>query len=503
MYNRLFPMLLFTFLLLSVSSVSTVFAYEDGLLHGKTLYLGDSIWSINSSTTKATDGDQATYVTVGNWMAHIAATDTLWYKFTEPQSISSYQVKGGTELTLRLYNSAGTQIYAVSATADGNKKIITKTDNVYYVALTNENTRATKNVYEFDVFGAGFVDTIPPSEVNDLRATTVSTTSIDISFNNPVDIDFAGTKIYLNNVLKETLGKAKTSYSFEGLTPNTSYTIRVTTFDTNGNESTGVTINTKTKIPIVGDVTDLNAYSQYDRVKLSWQRPDSEFFHHVKIYRKKIEQQSFFDRLFGATSVAAATSSDGYTPVFETNGTYWTDLTVTPRTQYSYKVTSVNIEGKESTGVTIETTTPSEPVPKIEGLSTIKNENGDYVVTWTSPTKGTVKVLIGGKEYTVVDAAMKKVTIPKEEMKTNLFGGYEAKLLPIGSYGTEGEAVQVPNLGGEKIDFPLSFLDFLETVGSVLAWAAPLILLSLVFIFWRPFIELLRKTITKGGRVKQ
>ncbi|MED0686597.1 fibronectin type III domain-containing protein [Anoxybacillus ayderensis] len=342
-------------------------------------------------------------------------------------------------------------------------------------------------------------DVFPPNEV-DLEI-FVDEKDIYLKLVPPSDDDFAGTKIYLNGVLKATLDKNKTSYSFTDLTPNTEYTIKVTTFDESGNESDGVTTTVKTKIPIVNNVTDLKADAKYDRVKLSWTRPDSEFFSHVKIYRKKVEQKSFWDQLFGATAVSAATTSDGYTPMFETNGTYWTDLTVTPETTYSYKVTSVNIEGNESQGVTIETTTPSEPVPVLTGVATTQNEDGDYVVTWTSPTKGTVKLLIEGREYAQVDAATKQIIVRKEDMKTDFFGAYAATLIPIGEYGTKGQAVNVPSLGG-KIDFPLSFQDFMETVVSILAWVAPFIILSLVFIFWRPIFNFIKKAISER-RVKQ
>nr|WP_255573171.1 LamG domain-containing protein [Anoxybacillus sp. ST4] len=344
-------------------------------------------------------------------------------------------------------------------------------------------------------------DIFPPSEVRNVEIFS-QTQQIDLMFLTPNELDFAGTKIYLNNVLVATLDKTKTSYSFTDLIPNTTYTIKITTFDETGNESEGVTMTARTKTPIVDNVGNLQADAKYDRVKLSWTRPDSEFFSHAKIYRKKVEQKSFWDQLFGTTSVSAETTSDGYTPMFETNGTYWTDLTVTPDTTYSYKVTSVNIEGNESQGVTIETTTPSEPVPVLTGVATTQNENGDYVVTWTSPARGTVKLLIEGREYAQVDAATKQIIVRKEDMKTDFFGAYAATLIPIGDYGTKGQAVNVPSIGG-KIDFPLSFQDFLETVVSILAWVAPFLLLSFVFIFWRPIFNFFKKSFAKGGRVKQ
>ncbi|GGJ63393.1 hypothetical protein GGR02_001400 [Anoxybacillus voinovskiensis] len=347
------------------------------------------------------------------------------------------------------------------------------------------------------------VKTLPPPDVTELKLFP-SAYSILAQWINPTDSGFIGNDLYLDGNFITSLDKNATSYTFTNLNPNTSYEVKIVSKYNGGYSSSGQTATAKTTIP-TEDVTDLQADAKYDRVKLSWTSPESEFFHHVKIYRKKIEQQSFWDQLFGATAVSAATTSDGYTPMFETNGTYWTDLTVTPDTTYSYKVTSVNTAGNESQGVTIETTTPSEPVPVLTGVATTQNENGDYVVTWTSPTKGTVKVLINGQEYTVVDAATQKVIIPKKDMKLNFFGGYDAKLVPIGEFGTEGKAVQVPTVGETKIDFPFSFNDFIQTVINILAWAAPLILLSFVLVFWRPLVEFIKKMLAnaKGGRVKQ
>ncbi len=490
MFKKTFFLLVLLFL---IGFKKYVFAYPGGELNDKTLYIGNAINKNNGTTNLATDNDESTGIQLD---ASIGVNSGLWYKFDNPKSIISYQLNSTRTMMMSFYDQDGIILYAFSASV-GKRSLTNKIDNVYYVS--SRNTSSTKEtVYEFDIFSVR--DTTPPDNVTNLKI-NVGINQIYLSFNQPTDFDLKGTKIYLNGVFVTTLDKTKTSYSFENLSPNTTYTIKITTFDETGNESNGVTTTVKTKIPIVSDVTDLQADAKYDRVKLSWTRPDSEFFHHVKIYRKKVEQKSFWDQLFGTTSVSAETPSDGYTPMFETNGTYWTDLTVTPETTYSYKVTSVNIEGNESQGVTIETTTPSEPVPVLAGVATTQNENGDYVVTWTSPSKGTVKLLIEGREYAQVDAATKQIVIKKEDMKTDFFGAYAATLIPIGEYGTKGQAVNVPSLGG-KIEFPLSFHDFVETIISILAWVAPFILLSLMFIFWKPIFNFIKKAISER-RVKQ
>lgn len=477
------------------------FAYQGGLLEGKLPVSGGLL-----DAAKVTDNNLTTYGKLG-------FSNSTTYDLGRDYTITGVYVNlsgVGNQYSFILLdaNNVVLKTYKIYNTGDGVSSISANTK--FYLKSPVHNVRKVRiatgsaaqyqtSIYEFDVYDGVVPDTNPPHEVANLNSSAMDTT-IDLSFTNPTDVDFAGTKIYLNDVLKATLDKTKTSYSLKGLTPNTTYTIKVTTFDTTGNESDGVTITVKTKIPIV-DVDDLQADAKYDRVKLSWTPPNSEFFSHVKIYRKKVEQQSFWDQLFGTTAVSAETTSDGYTPMFETNGTYWTDLTVKPETTYSYKVTSVNIEGNESQGVTIETTTPSEPVPVLTGVATAQNENGDYVVTWTSPSKGTVKLLIEGREYAQVDAATKQIIVRKEDMKTDFFGAYAATLIPIGEYGTKGQAVTVPSLG-EKIDFPLSFQDFMETVVSILAWVAPFIVLSLVFIFWRPIFNFIKKAISER-RVKQ
>ncbi|MCX8045524.1 hypothetical protein CI793_11185 [Anoxybacillus ayderensis] len=489
MNNRKFliKVMLFSFI---VSLVPTTFANANttGILYGKQATL---IGISNDYAMRATDG-LSTYIKIDSnsdrVIYNFPKTDLthIYYNVTQPINIKFYS--DSILLGEQNFGEYGTNV---------RKKDSITYSNVNQIVITKMNSSYT-NLYEIDLFNEQ--DLVPPSNISNLSIRKIEDQFFEFSWNNPNDIDFAGTKIYVDDVFKGIT--SNTFFLIDNLSPNTTYTVRIVSFDTSGNESDGVTATVKTKIPIVNDVTDLQADAKYDRVKLSWTPPESEFFHHVKIYRKKVEQQSFWDQLFGTTAVSAETTSDGYTPMFETNGTYWTDLTVKPETTYSYKVTSVNIEGNESQGVTIETTTPSEPVPVFSGVATTQNENGDYVVTWTSPTKGAVKLLIEGREYAQVDAATKQIIVRKEDMKTDFFGAYAATLIPIGEYGTKGQAVNVPSFLGGKIDFPLSFQDLIETTISILAWVAPFILLSLTFIFWKPIFNFIKKAISER-RVKQ
>ncbi|MCG5024627.1 fibronectin type III domain-containing protein [Anoxybacillus sp. LAT_35] len=451
-------------------------------------YFGD----YGGYTPYVTDNNLSTYSILSK---KDVSTDTIFYTFQNSVDISGFRIKTDTNINIYFYDSTGRIIYR-SGEFIGDGSFISLEYNIKSFAIYNFANEVNK-VYEFNLYSE---DIIPPADVTNLQASEIGEEYVTLTWNEPEDVDFSHYQIYQNGYLISE-NYTYTSITIQNLNPNTDYNFMVVSVDNKGNKSSGQSVMVTTLVPIVGDITDLQADAKYDHVKLTWTPPDSEFFHHVKIYRKKVEQQSFWDQLFGTTAVSAETTSDGYTPMFETNGTYWTDLTVTPETTYSYKVTSVNIEGNESQGVTIETTTPSEPVPVLAGVATTQNENGDYIVTWTSPTKGTVKLLIEGREYAQVDAATKQIVVRKEDMKTDFFGAYAATLIPIGEYGTKGQAVSVPSLG-EKIDFPLSFQDFMETVVSILAWVAPFIVLSLVFIFWRPIFNFIKKAISER-RVKQ
>lgn len=112
-----------------------------------------------------------------------------------------------------------------------------------------------------------------------------------------------------------------------------------------------------------GDVLDLTADVDYNRVDLSWTLPDSDNFDHVKIYRDKKK-------------------------IFETNGTNYSDIAVSPETKYEYLVTTVSTGGFESEGVSLIVNTPAEPEPEpvgeIESL-TAQATHERVDLSWTLP----------------------------------------------------------------------------------------------------------------------
>ncbi len=111
-------------------------------------------------------------------------------------------------------------------------------------------------------YGYGFVtfkpkaDTTAPGEVTQLQASQTTTNSITFNWQNPADSDFAGVHVYDNHG-----GVAQTVqnnvYTASGLTPDTSYSFTMKTFDGVGNESVGKSITAKTSaLPVQSTPSD-------------------------------------------------------------------------------------------------------------------------------------------------------------------------------------------------------------------------------------------------------
>jgi hypothetical protein len=549
------------------------FAYPGGLLDGKTINRGTDQNTTSSTSTAITANDGITsYTSLG---VSGGSADTFWYSFGSPVSINKYYVtsngSSNTQFSLQFYNSSGSLITSMSIPASvSGPTTIPIVTNVSKVALVNLGSQI--NVYEWDLFG---VDTIPPANVTNLTPSGITENGFNASWTAPTDSDLNQFKIYLNGTLVDTISKAVTSYSFSQLNPDTSYSLKVTSVDGLGNESSGSTLTVKTNIkpdvtapsnvtnltgtptynsvslswtnppetdfakvkvyengvyqksvtaaedstayfgnldpqtqytfkvtsvdntgnesngssiqvttlplPELKNIKNLNVDAKYNKVKLTWDLPDSEYFHHVTIYRKELEKVSFLQNMFGSTKAYASDTTDGFTPMFETNGTYWTDLTVIPDTSYEYKLTTVNTDGRESQGIITDTTTPQEPKPILDGATFSTSSSGDYIVSWTNPTSGTVRIIVGETVLQEVNAETKTFTISKSDMKYTYLGDPDVKLQPVGKFGTEGDKVVAPGtINQTKIPFTVN--DLILSGNGLLWLVGPFVLLALAFL---------------------
>lgn len=248
------------------------------------------------------------------------------------------------------------------------------------------------------------------------------------------------------------------------------------------------------------EVLDLTATSTAKDVLLTWRMPTYKELEKARIYRQKTDA-GYFVRMFKSAST--------FEPLFETNGTTFKDLTVRADTEYTYKVTTVDTSSNETDGIMIKVRTPKM---NVSGGGTEKDENGDYVVTWTSPTTGKIKVLIGGVEYAVVPASDKKIIIPKDKMKFDIIGNPDVLLIPIDDDGNEG----IPSkpgagegtgngggigdiVGGSGLAEMLSPGNILKGGMGLVLLVASILLLRMAFILVPKLIRIIRNALSRNN----
>jgi len=318
----------------------------------------------------------------------------------------------------------------------------------------------------------------PPPDVTDLKI-IYENDAAKLTYVIPKDA--TSVKIYKNSALLDEV--TTNSYSDKNVEAGRSYTYKVIAINKHG-QSVGVTASIT--IPSK-EVAELKAKATADRVDLSWKLPTVEGLSHVVIYRSNLSQSSV-NRMFKSLF------SNNEKALFETNGTYFNDLTVESETKYRYRVASVYGESTTD-GVSIEVTTLKI---KVEGGNVTEN-NGDYTVTWTSPTKGKIKIFVGGKLYATVDAATKKYVIPGKDMKYTPLGSPDIKLVQVGEDGKEGEVTSPGGSEMPPIDGIFDGNDLLKVGVQLLALIGGFVLLALAFRVVPKLVNLITNAFNSGG----
>ncbi len=167
--------------------------------------------------------------------ANGTTTSTASHNFT----LNISDNNGLSNATLKIYNSTGlynqTTISlggALQATvgvvvwlADGVYswfwEVIDLAGNFFSTATTPDGNRTIT------------IDATPPASITSLSGSSSNSTSINWSWINPIDSDFAYTIVYLNSVWK--INTTDDNYTATGLNPHSNYTLTVHTIDTTGN----------------------------------------------------------------------------------------------------------------------------------------------------------------------------------------------------------------------------------------------------------------------------
>lgn len=480
--------LLMAFGLFLLLPVSSAFAFGDGILSEK---------EFTTTSTQYTTNPHYLYDNnLGTSAIYTNGTQTI--VFNSPKNINAIKYHANTNITLlrvRFYSSSG----ALLEVHNGVRNDTLQTLNLTGIKrITVSSQASTAYVQELEIYETPSIVTNP---VGNLSATH-NTNSINLKWINPTSIGFDGVIIQKDGVEIGTLGNNVTNYLVSDLEPETTYTFQVIAKYNDGGKSEAKEITVTTDaVPIAPptppEVISLKAVPTHERVDLSWTLPESDKFKHVNIYRDTVQKVALIDKVLGTEIVHAAS-----TKIFETNGTYFNDLTVSPETTYEYTLTTVSTDAVESLGVTKKVTTLKAPKPEIGGGGYEKDEEtGDYTYYWTSPTTGLVKILVGGVEYKTVSASDLKIVIPKEHMKFTLLGSPDVRLIPIDEDGNEGIPTKPPEGGGGNtggIDLPFGSLEIIKGAFELLKLFGPYILIALSIILVPRLIKIIKSILQKN-----
>lgn len=430
-------------------------------------------WSrLNSGTTETNGFSNRIYTSVPNHLEFTVTKSTdieITYGTTNIPGESKVFVNG--EYHGSFFSKGGNSShnhYLIKGLSSSTNRIRIET----HLHTSDGRTDDYSTIYGIEYVDGASIYTPITNLVSDVGADRV-TLSWDKPTKNP-----DGIEIKRDGQIVATLPAASTSYLVEGLTPETEYEFTVTALY-GGGRSTPETLNIKTDSPPppqpAGEVQDVRSSVTHERVNLSWKLPVSNILEHVNIYRGSESGESF--------AIMSAPVK-----IFETNGTYFNDLTVQPETTYNYRLTTYSTEGVESEGVTATVTTAEAPPPVIEGGNYTKDPlTGNFIYSWDQPTYGQVKILLGESEFTTVDASLGQVSIPKNQMKYTAFGDPDVTLIAI-----DGDKTSEPirpgvdgQTSGDTIDqlkIPFTAQDLLGTGTGLLWLIAPFVLLALAFL---------------------
>ncbi|HJQ43443.1 MAG TPA: fibronectin type III domain-containing protein, partial [Jatrophihabitantaceae bacterium] len=228
-------------------------------------------------------------------------------------------------------------------------------------------------------------DTTPPAKVTGLTATPLSTTSINLTWTNPVDSDFAGVTICRaigstpptsNCIPIATLNAPTATYTDTGRAPGTQYAYSVFAFDTANNTSAATTVTATTLADTTppAKVTSLTATPlSATSIQLNWTNPADADFAGVSICR--------------ANGSVPPTSGCAPIAIVNSPTATYTDSGRSPSTLYSYALFAFDMASNNSAATTVSATTLADTTPpaKVSSLTATPLSDTAIQLGWTNP----------------------------------------------------------------------------------------------------------------------
>jgi len=335
-------------------NADTGWSYQITLIEGENpleLYSKDPAGNQSDSVFAAIIYDETAPLPVSNLTADgsgIGTTVTLdWTGYDEQiqGDIDYYRVYAEDHLFTQVAElepinnvPAGTFIYTVDNLIKGT---------LYYFAIVAVDTKGNA-LSSVTPVSAVPGDTVAPEDVNSLQVQCFDT-GLTFTWNHSANTygDLAGYKAYFNNSTEAVLlTSSQTTHEQTGLNSATAYPFKVSAYDTDGNESNGISITGVTLLANPANVS-VTPYSGY--VDITWDSVvPSQLVKHYSVY---VSETDFF-------------TVQGMSPRLSTTVTSAKVAGLTNNRTYYFAVTSVNLSDGETKGVSAVSATP---VPDTEG----------------------------------------------------------------------------------------------------------------------------------------
>jgi hypothetical protein len=205
-------------------------------------------------------------------------------------------------------------------------------------------------------------DTFAPSEVANLSHTSYDYDKYRLNFTLPTEVDFKQVNIYENGTLLTST--TSNVFDFGEILPGNSRTLRLTTVDELGNESTGksYTVSIPNDFTPPGEVTSVSESLVDSSYSLVYTLPSDHDFDHVNVYKDEI--------LLGQTPVSSYIVGE-----------------VLEGETFTYKLTTVDRYGNESTGVSYAITRPDVTAPSNPSELSYTVDGNGVTLSFSLPTE--------------------------------------------------------------------------------------------------------------------
>lgn len=233
--------------------------------------------------------------------------------------------------------------------------------------------------YGYNLFGG---DRYPPKEVTNASA-TLSGNALQVTYFEPTDPDFEKAIIYAqktgstDGVLRFDVPRGQSGTTIRDLTPGATYTLRITTVDTFGNESKGISLNNNGlgyRIPETGgvarnEVRNALLIPETNKLTVRFQDPLFAEYSNALISIKKVGSSSYQSSKTVYKGANEATF-DG----------------LDANSFYQVRIVTLNSAGQASNGINLGGTTGIglQPVSKVQKAN-VTEAKGSLIVTWQDP----------------------------------------------------------------------------------------------------------------------